>query len=155
VRWCHHCRHFNTGWPNRCRYCSAGLDGRLCARGHVNPLDWQLTYCGDCSAPLQRISGAGFSARPYLIAIAIALVTLVVVSLLLQFGPHAPGLVLTLILFVSLIGGLLAWQVLPPTGRRVLAVIGRILRAIVGVAWRWSTWLFFKRRSRTRKKRRG
>jgi hypothetical protein len=154
MRWCHHCRHFNTGWPARCRYCSAGLDGRLCTRNHVNPLDWSLTFCGDCGAPLQRVSGAGFSARPYLVAATIGLTTLTVISLLLGLGRYAPGTVLALVL-VGLVGGTLAWQILPPRGQRVLTVIGRGLHVVMRGLWRVASRLVFGRRPRTRKKRRG
>jgi hypothetical protein len=154
MRWCHHCRHFNTGWPMRCRYCAAGLDGRLCTRNHVNPLDWRLTFCGDCGAPLQRVSGAGFSARPYGVAAVIGFITLGLISLFLGLGPYAPGTALVLILVVALVGGGLAWQILPPRGQRVLTVIGRGMHVVLSGLGRWSFRLLFRRRAKTRKKRR-
>jgi hypothetical protein len=45
----------------RCRYCRAGLAGRLCPRGHVNPVDTGLSFCGECGQPLERVTGAGSS----------------------------------------------------------------------------------------------
>src|SRR5712691_1228683 len=131
MRWCHYCRHYNTGWPMRCRYCAAGLAGRLCTRNHVNPLDWRLTFCGDCGAPLQRVSGAGFSFRPYLIAGAIWLVTCAVISVLWLVRDLAPGIVLVVMLAVGMLGGYLGWQILPPSAQRVVTLLLQFARVIV------------------------
>src|SRR5438093_848804 len=117
----------------RCRYCAAGLAGRLCTRNHVNPLDWRLTFCGDCGAPLTRISGAGFSMRPYLVAGGIWLATWIVIGLLVMLGDRAPGIAMLLVLGIGTLGSYLAWQVLPPAGQRVLSLLARLVQWIVGV----------------------
>jgi hypothetical protein len=80
MRWCHHCRHYNQGWPSRCRYCRSGLDGRLCPRNHVNPADRHLGFCGECGEPLERVWGAGFSFRPYAVSAAVLLATVLIAT---------------------------------------------------------------------------
>ena len=82
MRWCSHCRNFNTGWPARCRYCAVGLDGRLCPRNHVNPTDSRLAFCGECGQPLERKSGAGFSPVPYAVSAGICLASFALAALL-------------------------------------------------------------------------
>ena len=63
MRLCHSCRNWNSDWPTRCRHCGVGLDGRLCPRNHVNPVDSLLSFCGECGQPLERtgkiVQGAG------------------------------------------------------------------------------------------------
>src|SRR5437867_4241145 len=119
----------------RCRYCAAGLAGRLCTRNHVNPLDWRLTFCGDCGAPLQRVSGAGFSSRPYLVAGGLWLSTVMLMSLVWLARGLAPGIVFGMIVVVGALGGYLGWQVLPPMAQHVLTILVRgvwiIVRSVV------------------------
>ncbi len=155
MRWCHHCHHFNTAWPARCHYCGAGLAGRLCTRNHVNPLDWRLTFCGDCGAPLQRISGAGFSILPYLVAGAIWLATWLVIGVLLVLGHWAPGTAFILILVVATVGSYLAWQLLPPGGQRVLSVASKVIARVTMFMLRLLLRTVSRWRSKTRHKRRG
>jgi hypothetical protein len=80
MRYCHNCRRYSEAYPAHCRYCSAPLEGRLCPHRHVNPVDRQLAFCGDCGQPLQLLTGAGFSLRPYLISLLIFAVTIVVAA---------------------------------------------------------------------------
>src|SRR5437867_7894986 len=101
----------------RCRYCAAGLAGRLCTRNHVNPLDWRLTFCGDCGAPLQRISGAGFSVRPYLIAGAIWLATWAFIRVGWLVRDLGPALVLGWFLPVGGLGSYLGGRIFRPSRR--------------------------------------
>jgi hypothetical protein len=157
MRWCHHCRHYNSGWPPRCRYCAAGLAGRLCTRNHVNPLDWRLTFCGECGAPLTRISGAGLSVRPYVVAGGIWLAAWALVGLLVLIGARAPEIALALMLVILALGSYLAWQVLPPAGQQALRLLGRFIRYVAhvaGMVMHWVFRFFSGRRSRTRHKRR-
>ena len=86
MRWCHSCRQYNQGWPVRCRYCSAGLDGRLCPRNHVNPADRRLGFCGECGQPLDQVWGAGFSVRPYLVSFGILLLAILGAGTMLVIG---------------------------------------------------------------------
>jgi hypothetical protein len=154
MRWCHHCRHYNSGWPPRCRYCAAGLAGRLCTRNHVNPLDWRLTFCGECGAPLTRISGAGISIRPYLVAGGIWLATWAVITVLWLVKDLAPGIVLVVMLAIGGLGGYLGWQILPPSAQRVLTMLFQFARVIVTGLVRLTLRLTFKgtRQVRTRLK---
>ena len=125
MRWCHHCQNYNGGWPLRCRYCAAGLEGRLCPRNHVNPPDARLAFCGDCGQPLQRTWGAGFSIRPYLVAFFIVIATLALSGLVLSFGKEVPMLSLLLVIIMLIIGLRLALHVLPPSIRNLIAFLFR------------------------------
>src|SRR5437667_9710955 len=84
MRLCRNCRKFNAGEPLRCRYCRAGLVGRLCPRNHINPVDSGVAFCGDCGEPLERTCGAGSSTTP-VIALAVGgLMLIVLVSAILS-----------------------------------------------------------------------
>ena len=123
MHWCHQCRKYNSGWPLRCRYCGAGLAGRLCPRNHVNPPDARLAFCGDCGQPLQRTWGAGFSIRPYLLALFIVIATLVLSGLVLSFSTEVPMLSMLLVLIMLIVGFRLALQILPPSVRNLIGFL--------------------------------
>ena len=123
MRWCHHCRKYNSDWPLRCRYCGAGLEGRLCPRNHVNPPDFRLAFCGDCGQPLQRTWGAGFSVRPYLVAFFVVIATVALSSFVLSFSTEVPMLSLLLVLIMLIVGFRLAVQILPPSARNLIAFL--------------------------------
>jgi hypothetical protein len=138
VRWCHHCRSFNSGWPVRCRHCAAGLAGRLCPRNHINPTDPHLAFCGDCGQPLSQVFGGRFSMRPYAVAAGVALtstaVTLVLAVMARNFGAGALVLAAT----VLVVGWRQAYRLLPPSAQRGAALLagtfwrtGRALSRIV------------------------
>src|ERR1700680_262651 len=103
MRWCGHCGKVNSGWPSQCRHCAAGLDGRLCPRGHVNPIAPDLAFCGECGQPLERKCGAGFSVRPYLLAAAIFACTLLLflgLAMLASREEAAPMLLLVALIIL-------------------------------------------------------
>ncbi|MDE3179714.1 MAG: zinc ribbon domain-containing protein [Acidobacteriota bacterium] len=134
MRVCHHCGNYNAGWPVRCRYCGAGLEGRMCPRHHVNPIDSRIAFCGECGQPLERTWGAGPATRVYVLALLVSAVTFAVALLPIVFGKEAPML-RGLISFLILVVGLrLAVSILPPGGRRVLLAlwsgVGRILSMV-------------------------
>jgi len=133
MRLCHHCRKYNHGWPMRCRYCGAGLEGRLCPRNHVNPVDPSIAFCGECGQPLERTWGAGRSTKVYLLAILIFFLTFIVAILPIAFSKEAPMFSALLSLVVLVIGFRLAFGILPPGGRHLVVQgckgIGRILSA--------------------------
>ncbi len=81
MRLCHSCRSWNSDWPTRCRHCGVGLDGRLCPRNHVNPVDARLSFCGECGQPLERKWGAGFTFVPYVLAFSIFIGTMLLCAL--------------------------------------------------------------------------
>jgi len=120
VRWCGNCRRFNTGWPVRCRYCAAGLAGRLCPRSHINPVDPGLSFCGECGQPLSQAFGGAFSMRPYVISAGIFLVCIGASLLVLSqagrlgFGP------VVLVLAAAAFYIRFAHRILPPSGQRLV-----------------------------------
>ena len=135
MRWCRNCDKVNNGWPARCRHCAAGLDGRLCKRGHVNPIDPALAFCGECGQPLERKCGAGFSVRPYLVAAFILACAglLCLGLLLLAERQEATRMSLVLALVILVIGTRFAFQVLPPwAGILVRDTINFLLRLVLG-----------------------
>lgn len=135
MRLCHHCRRYNAGWPLRCRYCGAGLEGRLCPRNHVNPADPKIAFCGECGQPLERTWGAGSSLKVYLLATLILVVTFFVAILPVAFIKETPMLSVLLSLIILIIGFRLAFGILPPGGRQVVAElckgIGRLFSTLL------------------------
>jgi hypothetical protein len=133
MRWCKNCGKVNSGWPARCRFCSVGLDGRLCARGHVNPTDQQLSFCGECGQPLERTTGAGFSAAPYLLASAVLFSTMLLLGLVTFVFKENPAMGALLALLVLIFGLRLVFQILPP-GVKNLAreAVDLLLRVVFG-----------------------
>jgi hypothetical protein len=134
MRYCRHCRKWNAGEPLRCRFCSAGLAGRLCPSGHVNPPDRHLAYCGDCGKPLEQRWGAGFSFKPYLLGAGVLMAT-VLISTLLQYAGHADAPVVTaiMVLIIVVIGFRLAFRILPPwVGTFIGEAASFFMRLILG-----------------------
>ncbi len=125
MRWCKNCSKVNSGWPVRCRYCAVGLDGRLCPRNHVNPVDPVLSFCGECGQPLERKWGAGFSFMPYLVAVLITVTTGILASLPLLFAQEAPMTSVLIALILLVVGLRWALQILPPSARNLIAAISR------------------------------
>jgi len=121
MRWCSHCRRYNTGWPMRCHYCSAGLAGRLCKRNHINPPDPHLAFCGECGEPLERSWGAASSLRVYGLAFLIVLLTVFVSALPILLAKEEPMLSPLIALLILIVGFRLAVGILPPAGRSFLA----------------------------------
>jgi hypothetical protein len=121
MRWCSHCRRYNSGWPTRCRYCAAGLAGRLCERGHINPSDPRLAFCGECGQPLERTWGTEANHRLYALATLVILAASFLATLpLLLFREEAPvasSFVSLLILVISL---RIAFTILPPSARSIM-----------------------------------
>jgi hypothetical protein len=125
MRWCKNCGKVNSGWPVRCRYCSVGLDGRLCARNHVNPVDPSLAFCGECGGPLDRKHGAGFSVQPYLTALSVLLAAGILATLPLLFLRESPMTSVFVALLILVLGLRLALQILPPSARNLIAAVCR------------------------------
>src|SRR5438128_4789993 len=134
MRYCRSCRKWNTDWPLRCRYCRAGLEGRLCPSGHVNPPDPSLAFCGECGKPLEQKWGAGFSLKPYILAFGVLMVTLLLSIAATHIGqtdaPFVSGLI---VLIILIIGFRLAFRILPPwVGKFTGDIIGFFMRIILG-----------------------
>jgi len=123
MRLCHNCHKWNTDWPLRCRYCAAGLDGRLCPRNHVNPTDRQVAFCGECGGALERRSGAGFSLGPYLIALRVGLATVLFSGLALLLSQEAPMIAMLISLAILLFGFRFALGILPPSANNFIASV--------------------------------
>lgn len=122
MRFCGHCRHWNTGWPARCRFCARGMDGRLCARHHANPRDPRLVFCGECGELLEPPSRAKFQFAPYLVAGFMAFTTMAVagfVALVLAKENFRMAALIMLVIFV--VGMRLVFQMLPPGVRSAMA----------------------------------
>jgi hypothetical protein len=144
MRYCTHCRKWNSQWPTRCRFCAAGLDGRICRRNHVNPLDWRLAFCGECGEPLLKHSGAGSSLRLCLLSASVLFSGLLIAALPLMFAKEYPLLSFFLTLCILLIVLRLALQLLPPALRQfiesVFGALGMLLsgltRFIFGLLFR-------------------
>ena len=134
MRYCRNCRKWNAGWPFRCRYCAAGLEGRLCPSGHVNPPDSTLVFCGECGKPLEKKWGAGFSIKPYLLASGVVMVTLILAAAVASGGNgDAPLLNAVVVLGLLIFGLRLAFQILPPwVGRALGDAIGFFMRLVFG-----------------------
>ena len=125
----------NNGWPTRCRHCAAGLDGRLCKRGHVNPIDPGLAFCGECGQPLERKCGAGFSVKPYLLAaFFLASAGLPCLGLLILAQREETVLMSLIVALVILVVGVrFAFQILPPwAGNFVRDAFNFLLRLVLG-----------------------
>ena len=132
MRWCGNCRKFNADWPVRCRYCGAGLEGRLCPRNHVNPVDSKIAFCGECGGVLERRSGAAFSVVPYLFAVGsfLAAVTAGAFVLVVAVQTLFSALVFLGLLFLGI---RLAFGILPPSSRRFTAkMFGALLEGLLG-----------------------
>jgi hypothetical protein len=106
---------WNTGKPLRCRFCSAGLEGRLCPSGHVNPPDRHLAFCGDCGKPLEEKWGAGFSFKLYLLGLGVLVVTLFLSAAVTHMGQmDAPVVTAIVVLVIVIVGFRLTFRILPP-----------------------------------------
>lgn len=111
MRWCSNCRSFNAGWPFRCHYCGAGLEGRLCRSGHVNQSDASLVFCGECGKLLEKTWGAGFSPVPYLLGITVMLGTLALAGIAWWLiSPYEPVLNALVVLAILIVGFRLAFS---------------------------------------------
>lgn len=132
MRYCGHCRHWNTGWPARCRFCARGLDGRLCARHHVNPRDPRLVFCGECGELLEPATHVRFPAMPYLVGGSLTFGTIAVAGIVaLVLGKENSGMAALIMLVVLIVGMRLVFQMLPPGVRSAMAdVAGFFFRFI-------------------------
>src|SRR5437899_374398 len=117
----------------RCRNCGVGLEGRMCARHHVNPFDPRLSFCGECGQPLERKWGAGFSVVPYVLAFAISLGTILLSALVISFANEAPMTSALIALVILVIGFRIAFQILPPWVRNAANDVAQfLLRLVLG-----------------------
>ena len=133
MRLCHNCRNWNSGWPIRCRSCGVGLEGRMCARHHVNPRDPRLSFCGECGQPLERKWGAGFSLVPYVLAFSIFVGTMLLCALVTLFAKEDPVMSILVVLVILVIGFRVAFQILPPWVRNATSEVAHFfLRVILG-----------------------
>ena len=166
MRWCHHCHHYNTNDVVRCRYCGKGVAGRLCPRNHLNPPHRKLAYCGQCGDALETPYGAGFSFRPYVLALTVlALAGALAGALIAHWedfiplvslfaGPQGqaselvrfltPVLVFLLGLLLMAAGGGLAHQILPPFGQKVMTTVSGVGFSLLGGTVRFLTRLVWR-----------
>jgi hypothetical protein len=133
MRWCNNCGKANGGWPFRCHYCGVGLEGRLCPRNHVNPVDPGLTFCGECGQPLERKWGAGFSFKPYALAGSIFAVTFFLAGCVALFAKEDLLMSGLIVLVILIVGLRLAFQILPPSIRTFASeAVNLLLRLVLG-----------------------
>ena len=133
MRWCRNCRKFNTGWPFRCHYCAAGLDGRLCPSGHVNPPDAHLAFCGECGRPLEKRWGAGFSIVPYVCGGVVIIATIAVAVFVSSVSAHDTLLSAVIAMVIVVFGVRVGFRILPPWVRStVVDVFSFLLRLLFG-----------------------
>ncbi len=134
MRWCSNCRMFNVGAPQRCRYCSAGLEGRLCPSGHVNPPDKNLVYCGDCGKPLEPQWGSGGSWRVSILGVMVMALALIVATAVADLGSGGQSLItVTMVGLILLIGFRLGFRLIPAWVRDMTAeVLSLLLRTVLG-----------------------
>ena len=130
MRFCHHCRKFNAGDPTRCRYCRAGLTGRLCPRNHVNPVDSVVAFCGECGEPLERECGAGrIPARPIALGIGVLMLFLMFIAILSSSQLQCQFFGMLIIFGLLVLGLRFAFGLLPAWARHVT---GSVVRGLVG-----------------------
>lgn len=134
MRYCRNCRKWNTDWPFRCRYCRAGLEGRLCPSGHVNPPDASLAFCGECGKPLEQHWGAGFSFKPYVLGFGVAMLTILFSLCAVQaFQTDSPLVTSVILLIILILGFRLSFRILPPwVGKFTSDVFTFFMRLILG-----------------------
>jgi hypothetical protein len=133
MRWCRNCRKFNTGWPFRCRYCAAGLDGRLCPSGHVNPADMHLAFCGECGRPLEKQWGGGFSIIPYFAGCLVIIATIAAAVFVSSLSTHDALFSALVALVIVVFGVRTAFRILPPWVRSAtLDFFSLLLRLVFG-----------------------
>ena len=133
MRFCHNCRQWNNEWPTRCRHCGVGLDGRLCPRHHVNPVDPRLSFCGECGQPLERKWGAGFSFVPYVVALSIFIGTMLLCALATLFLKEDPVMSSFVCLVILVIGLRVVFQILPPWVKNATSAVAHFfLRVVLG-----------------------
>jgi hypothetical protein len=133
MRWCKNCGKVNTGWPGRCHYCSVGLDGRLCVRGHVNPTDPDLSFCGECGQPLESKTGAGFSLAPYLISFAVLVSMTLLLGLVTLIFKEDAAMGALLGLLILIFGLRLVFRILPPGATNLAReAVNLVLRIVFG-----------------------
>lgn len=136
MKLCRNCRKFNAGEPTRCRYCRAGLVGRVCPRNHVNPIDRQLAFCGECGQPLERECGAGL-AVPRIVPIGLRalFVLMVFVAVLSNRQTRVPFFEMLIVCGLLVAGVRFAFGLLPAWVRHLLAAITRwLVQFILGRA---------------------
>ena len=135
MRWCPTCRRISPGHPDRCHYCGATWNVRLCQSGHVNPSD--SLFCGLCgSARLSEpapggnfLNGLfalfehrGHIARALFFIAAIGLVC----AVLFNLGNFAPLLIALVFFFIVL------WLATSFLHDRLLAFIVSFIRGAIG-----------------------
>src|SRR5439155_15665171 len=123
MRFCYNCRKWNSEWPTRCHYCGVGLEGRLCPRNHVNPVDSRLAFCGECGQPLERKCCAGFSLVPYVLALSIFIGTMLLCALVTLFAKEDPVMSILVVLVILVIGFRVAFHILPPWVRNAASEV--------------------------------
>jgi len=136
MKFCRNCRKFNVGEPMRCRYCRAGLVGRLCPRNHVNPVDAHVAFCGECGQPLERECGAGSSlARVVGVTMGCLMLFIVLVAILSSTQLQQQLFEMLIVLGLLILGLRFAFGLLPSWARHLLGSVTRgILNLILGTS---------------------
>jgi hypothetical protein len=133
VRWCSNCRMFNVGAPQRCRYCSAGLEGRLCPAGHVNPPDKGLVHCGQCGRMLEARWGSSGSWRVWLVGVVVMILTLIVAAVVANFSPEQSFITVLMVAVIMVLGFRFGFSLLPSWVRDMMAEAASfLLRMLLG-----------------------
>jgi len=134
MKFCRNCRKFNVGEPMRCRYCRAGLVGRLCPRNHVNPVDSHVAFCGECGQPLERECGAGSSlTRVWGVTVGVLILFIVLVAILTSAQLQQQLFEMLIVLVLLIVGLRFAFGLLPSGARDLVASVTRgLLNLILG-----------------------
>ena len=134
MTFCRNCRKFNVGEPMRCRYCRAGLTGRLCPRNHVNPVDAHVAFCGECGQPLERECGAG-SSLARIVGVTVGYLILFIVLIAILTSPQLQQQLFKMLVVLGLIvaGLRFAFGLLPSWARQLVSSVTRgILNLVLG-----------------------
>lgn len=131
MTFCRNCRKFNVGEPVRCRYCRAGLAGRLCPRNHVNPVDGHVAFCGECGQPLERECGAGsFHLRVVGVTVGLIILFIVLIAILTNAQLQQQLFQMLIVLGLLVLGLRFAFGLLPSWAQHFL---GWVVRGIVNL----------------------
>jgi hypothetical protein len=99
----------------------------------VNPIDPQLSFCGECGQPLDRRCGAGFVATPYVLACLVFVSTILLCGSVMFVFKEIPPMAAILALAILIFGLRLAFRILPPSiGSLVRDAVNLLLRVIFG-----------------------
>ena len=115
---------------------SVALEGRLCPSGHVNPPDASLVFCGECGKPREKEWGPGSLPMPYLVGLAMFLVTTTLAALWLLLSEYDPLVNAIVALAVVVLGFRLAFRIVSPWVRNLIGDLLSLLFSMLNPLFR-------------------